>query len=248
MPCDFDPWNSSTDIQLWEDSASAWVSHLGKHGDQSRRFMDPRVWQVLGDVANRQVLDIGCGEGRFSRQLAERGAETTGVEPSKSLHEKATELGGKATYINCRAEALPFSDNTFDVVLFYLVLIDIEPFIPAVAEAFRVLKPGGQCVIVNLTSMNTASERFWEFDSQGNKIGWLMDSYADSRRIVSEWNGIKVHNYHRPLSQYLQAFLTAGFQLYSFNEAFPTDAEVVENPDLEAQRICPYFNLQVWQK
>ena len=75
-----------------------------------------------------------------------------------------------------------------------------------------------------------------------------MDNYANSRRIVSEWNGIKVHNYHRPLSDYIQTFLKTGFKLHSFDEAIPTDAEVVENPELEAHRICPYFNLQVWEK
>ena len=236
------------DLELWNNSADAWISHLSTRGDQSRRFLDPRVWQILGDVNGKKALDIGCGEGRFSRQLAEQGAIATGIDPTPKLFQRAAELGGGATFINCGAENLPFADDSFDVALFYLVLIDIEPMAPAIKEAFRVLKPGGQCIVANLTSMNTASDRFWELDSEGNKIGWLMDNYADERQITSEWNGIKIHNYHRPLGIYFRTFLAAGFTLQSFEEAIPTDLEIKEVPDLAAQRICPYFNLQVWQK
>ena len=238
----------SHDLELWNNSADAWISHLSDRGDQSRRFLDPRVWQVLGDVTGKTVLDIGCGEGRFSRQLAEHGAITTGIEPTPKLFQRSVELGGGAQFINCGAEKLLFADNSFDVALFYLVLIDIEPMAPAIQGAFRVLKPGGHCIVANLTSMNTASDRFWELDAEGKKIGWLLDNYSNPRQITSEWNGIKIHNYHRPLGTYIKLFLETGFTLKSFEEAIPTDSEINEVPDLAAQRICPYFNLQVWQK
>lgn len=237
-----------SDIELWNSSAGAWISHLSTRGDISRRFMDPRVWRVLGDVQGKTVLDIGCGEGRFSRQLTDRGAITTGLDPTPNLLKRAHELGGGATFVDAFADNLPFAGETFDVVLFYLVLIDIEPLEPAIHEAFRVLKPGGKCIIVNLTSMNTASNRLWELDVDGNRIGWHLDNYAESRQITSEWSGIKINNYHRPLSTYLQTFLATGFTLKSFDEAIPTDEEIAETPELAAQRICPYFNLQVWIK
>jgi hypothetical protein len=50
------------DIDLWEQSTAARISHLSTRGDVSRRFMDPRGWQVLDDVTGKKVLDIGCVE------------------------------------------------------------------------------------------------------------------------------------------------------------------------------------------
>ncbi len=238
----------SQDLELWNSSADAWISHLSTQGDISRQFMDPRVWAAIGDVSTKIILDVGCGEGRFSRQLAEQGAETVGIEPTPKLFQRASELGGGATFLNCLADSIPFPDATFDIVLFYLVLIDIEPLEPAINEAFRVLKLGGKCVIVNLNSMNTASDRLWDRDIDGSRIGWIIDNYGDARQITSEWNGIKINNYHRPLGTYIMLFIETGFTLNSFEEGLPTDAEIAQVPELAAQRICPYFNLQVWEK
>jgi len=236
------------DIQLWEESASAWISHLTSRGDQSRRFLDPRVHAALGDVTGKKILDIGCGEGRFSRQLAERGAEATGLEPAPKLLAKAQELGGGPTFIHGNAETLPFPDNTFDFAIFYLVLIDIEPFEPAVEEAFRVLKPGGKCLIVNCTGMNTATNRMWERNEQGERTAWIVEHYGSRQRVIAEWNGIRVNNYHRPLSTYFTHHLDAGFNLKFFQEQLPTPEELETNPELEIHLICPYFNIQVWEK
>lgn len=235
------------DIQLWEESASAWISHLDTRGDQSRRFLDPRVHEVFGDVDGKKILDIGCGEGRFSRQLSERGGEVTGLEPTPKLLARAKELGG-ATFLNARAESLPFPDESFDIAIFYLVLIDIDPFEPAIEEAYRVLKPGEKCVIVNSTGMNTATNRLWEWNDTGERTAWLVEHYGTRQRVVAEWNGIRVNNYHRPLSTYFMHCLNVGFALRFFEEQIPTPEELEQNPGLAVHLICPYFNIQVWGK
>lgn len=236
------------DIQLWQNSADAWIRILDIRGDKSRRFLDPRVHAAFGDVQGRNILDIGCGEGRFCRQLQERGANVVGVEPTPKLLEQAIQQDPQGDYRDARAEALPFPNETFDAVLFYLVLIDIEPFEPAIDEAFRVLKPGGKCVIVNSTGMNTATNRFWEWNEAGERTAWLVEHYGTRQRVVAEWNGIRVHNYHRPLGTYFTHCLNSGFQLRHYDEQIPTEAELAANPELAPHLICPCFNIQVWQK
>ena len=236
------------DIQLWDESAEAWIRHLDKHGDQSRRFLDPRLFAAMGNLQSQKVLDIGCGEGRFARMLAERGADVTGVEPADRLLRRANEVAGGPNYVQTRAETLPFEDHTFDVAIYYLVLIDIEPFEPALTEAYRILKPGGKCVIANSTGMNTATNRLWERNSQGERTAWLVEHYGTRQRIPAEWNGIRVHNYHRPLSTYFAHCLATGFRLTHFDEPMPTDAEVAAEPNLQFHRICPFFNIQIWDK
>jgi ubiquinone/menaquinone biosynthesis C-methylase UbiE len=71
------------------------------------------------------VLDVGCGEGRFCRMLKPYGLNITGVDPTPKLiaAARARDVDGK--YPEARAEELPFHDETFDLVVSYLTLIDI---------------------------------------------------------------------------------------------------------------------------
>jgi 2-polyprenyl-3-methyl-5-hydroxy-6-metoxy-1,4-benzoquinol methylase len=73
----------------WDASADAWIACVDS-GDASREvLLDPIVTQLCGDVAGLAVLDIGCGEGRFSRKLADSGAVVTGIDPCRAFVEAA---------------------------------------------------------------------------------------------------------------------------------------------------------------
>jgi 2-polyprenyl-3-methyl-5-hydroxy-6-metoxy-1,4-benzoquinol methylase len=50
--------------------------------DTARMMLDPLMLRLCGDVAGKRVIDVGCGEGRFSRMLAERGAASVGIDPT----------------------------------------------------------------------------------------------------------------------------------------------------------------------
>ena len=92
----------------WDASAEAWIESLKAGGDFSR-------------VA---VLDVGCGEGRFCRMMAEIVPQVVGLDPTVRLLSEARKLGG-AQYAQGRAEDMPFEDGDFDLVVSYLSLIDI---------------------------------------------------------------------------------------------------------------------------
>ena len=65
----------------WEAMAEDWISQV-QDGETSHReaMLDGWMLDAVGDVSGRKVIDLGCGEGRFSRMLAERGAVVTGVD------------------------------------------------------------------------------------------------------------------------------------------------------------------------
>ena len=65
----------------WEAMAEDWISQV-QDGETSHReaMLDDWMLDAVGDVSGRKVVDLGCGEGRFSRILAERGAVVTGVD------------------------------------------------------------------------------------------------------------------------------------------------------------------------
>jgi ubiquinone/menaquinone biosynthesis C-methylase UbiE len=105
----------------------------------------------LGDVpwpAGARVLDAGCGTGPVARRIAARPGigEVVGLDPSPTLIERAKELAAGLPRIRFEvgdARQLGFGDAAFDVVVFHTVLCHIPEPEPALAEARRVLKPGG---------------------------------------------------------------------------------------------------------
>lgn len=99
------------------------------------------------DLAGKQVLDVGCGEGHLTRMMAHAGAQVIGLECSAGQLEKARayEKARDECYIDGVGENLPFEDASFDIVVFFNSLhhIPVELQAQALQEAARVLKPLG---------------------------------------------------------------------------------------------------------
>ena len=56
----------------WDEFAPAWIERIRSRGDVSREgCLDEWMLREVGNVAGKDVIDLGCGEGRFSRMLAE---------------------------------------------------------------------------------------------------------------------------------------------------------------------------------
>jgi 2-polyprenyl-6-hydroxyphenyl methylase/3-demethylubiquinone-9 3-methyltransferase len=97
--------------------------------------------------AGRRVLDVGCGGGFLAEEFARLGFRVTGVDPSReslaAARRHATAAGLQIDYQSGIGEALPFPDASFDVVYCCDVLEHVADLARVVAEASRVLQPGG---------------------------------------------------------------------------------------------------------
>src|SRR5437773_10351151 len=97
------------------------------------------VWGPLDGLPLRpsaRVLDVGSGDGRILKGLRGQGFRATGIELQ----------AGPGTDVVGRAEALPFPDETFDLVLLILVLMHIREASRALSEVFRVTERGGHAL------------------------------------------------------------------------------------------------------
>lgn len=232
----------------WSKSSGPWLQ-LMERGDPNRvLLLDDVMLGLCGDVRGRDVLDVGCGEGRFCRMLAARGARTVGVDPTVELIAEARRQQSAGVFHEAGAEALPLLDASVDLVVSYVSLVDIPDYRTAIREMARVLRPGGRCVVANLNGFNTATTKFWARDEEGHKLHWTMDNYMIERAGRAEWAGMSIVNWHRPLSAYMQAFLGTGMTLAHFDEPTPKPEALAKQPSMQDFRRVPHFCTMVWRK
>lgn len=232
----------------WEDSAQAWIADVGEAGDYGRQFVldGPMLARVTAG-AFAEALDVGCGEGRFCRMLQARGIRAVGIDPTPALIARARERDPAGDYRIGKAERLDFEAGRFDLVVSYLSLIDIPDVAAAIAEMARVLRPGGTLLIANLTNFNSAAavaDMGWTHLADG-RPAFGMDHYLEERSGWVEWRGIRIINWHRPLSAYMSLLLGQGLRLTHFDEPVPNGGDPER---AERYRRAPWFVVMEWTR
>lgn len=111
-----------------------------------------------------KVLDVACGSGNLAIPAAAAGADVTGIDIAANLVEaakrRAAEAGVNAKFEHGDAEALPYEDNTFDLVMtMFGAMFAPRPDVVA-SELLRVCKPGGRIAMANWTPEGFAGQMF----------------------------------------------------------------------------------------
>ncbi len=182
------------------------------------------LFGLLGELDGQQVLEIACGHGRISRGLARGGASVVGVDLSTAMLAKAEEreraepLGIRYLQGNV-AQAGLLEGEEFDAVVCSFGLSDIDDLDGALANAHRVLRPGGRFVFAILHPCFPGIE--------GVSGAWpSTGSYYDERWWQADGTLSKLRQQvganHRTLSTYLNKLLHHGFVLEETAEPQPS--------------------------
>ena len=134
---------------------------------ETQRYRSHR--HLLAWIASMQpgshVLEVGCGVGLDSMQMARHGLHVTAVDLTvvgpATAQLRAAARGVDAVYSSADAEHLPFPDSTFDYVYSFGVMHHAPDTQKCIDEAYRVLRPGGQALIMlyHRHSLNEAVHR-----------------------------------------------------------------------------------------
>jgi len=96
----------------WDTSAQAWIESMGERGERGdwgrEHVLDPVMLGRVADRGFRRALDVGCGEGRFSRMLKGAGVAAVGIDPTQQLLETARRRDQGGDYRLGQAEQLEF--------------------------------------------------------------------------------------------------------------------------------------------
>ena len=231
----------------WNAMGEEWLT-LAQTGESRMRFIMPWMLRYMGEVRGLHILDLGCGEGGYARKLAAAGAIVTAVDCSEAAIRYAEEQAQReGLAITCHRrnsnDLFGLADASFDVVLSSMMLMDVEDLTGTLREISRVLKPGGQVFISMLHPC---------FDGN-HESGIGRQGLGETREVVvknyfepREWsaplpNGsTPVIWRHRTLSEYVQAFLAAGFAITGMHEPRATQEEA-QSLALTMLRRIPLF-------
>ena len=228
----------------WNEVADEWVRHADQN-DYRNALLMPLALEILGDVRGRRLLDLGCGEGGYSRALAARGADVVGVDSSPRLIEIAQERGGDIRYICTNAKSLDgIEGDAFDVVLAAMSLMDVEDYEGSIGEIARVLRPGGRLVMSILHPCFSAPISGWHEH-------FMVDRYFDRvawEDFITPKFSKPVLRRHRPLEDIMRPLLDRKFILQLFRE--PDRAVDPRRATARMERLSrvPYFLFMDWLK
>jgi len=144
------------------------------------------VIERLVALAGLDLLDVGCGNGRITRQLAERGARAIGVEPDpiQAQENRAAPPMSGLSYIEAPGQALPIDEDSMDGVFFCYSLhhVPTDERDRALAEALRVLRPKSGFLYVLEPMLNGTLEAVYRPFHDETEVRTL--AYDALKRIV----------------------------------------------------------------
>jgi len=225
----------------WDRQASNWVAwartpDFDAYWKYSPAFFDlvPRPFGL--------TLEVGCGEGRVTRDLARRGHRVVAVDATDKLIRLARDADPGNHYLRCDAAALPFANSAFDLAVFYNSLMDIDDMEAAVSEAARVLDAGGtMCACVTHPVADAG-----RFESREAGARFVIEgTYLGPRRwleIPVERGGLAMNfaGWAYPLEGYFGALERAGFVVQAVREPRVDDVAITD-PSEERWRRIPNF-------
>jgi SAM-dependent methyltransferase len=175
--------------------------------------------RVLGDVAGRDVLEIGCGAARWSIGLARRGARSTGLDVSPRQIEIARETvaaaGVEVALVEASAEAVPLPDASFDIVFTDHGAFTFADPLLVMPECARLLRPGG---LLAFSTVTPIADLVWPLDAEDPTQCFVRD-YFDLRSGDDD----AMVGFQLPYGAWIRLFAAHGFVIEDLIEPRPPE-------------------------
>jgi SAM-dependent methyltransferase len=216
------PDDAARNRAFWDSASDEYQQRHAEHIGRP----EPRwgMWQlpdgelgVIGDVAGKDVLELGCGAAQWSILLARAGARPVGLDNSERQLAHARRLMREASVefplVHASAETVPLADATFDVVFCdHGALTFADPYL-VVPEVARVLRPGGLFAFSHSTLFS------WLFWDDADELGTsLQRDYFGAHRI--EWPEGAVE-FNLPYGEWIRLLVGSGFAVEDLIEVRP---------------------------
>lgn len=217
----------------WGNVAQWYHETVEDQASYQRDLVMPNLMRLLDIKPGQKILDLGCGEGLFTRRFAQAGAEVTSIDISKELVEIAKRAAAAQSehykfqprfFVSDAASISMVADKSQDAVVIVLALQNMERAREALSECSRVLKPGGRLFLVlNHPTFRIPKYSDWQWSNDGAiQYRRVWQYMSEAREKIQMHPGEKpselTFSFHRPLQFYFKALGKAGLAVTNMEE------------------------------
>jgi 2-polyprenyl-3-methyl-5-hydroxy-6-metoxy-1,4-benzoquinol methylase len=220
---------------IWDRNAAFWDDYMGEGNDFQRLLVGPATEKLLELQGGELILDIACGNGNFSRRLAQLGAQVVAFDFSPTFIERAR--ANSSEYIDQieyhvidathKEQLLTLGQARFDAAVCNMALMDMPEIVPLIDALPKMLKPAG-CFIFsvmhpcfNSIGANKVIEEIYRNGDLVSCPAIKISTYitpATSKGLGVIGQPLPQNYFHRPLSVLFEPCFQAGFVLDRLEE------------------------------
>jgi len=228
----------------WERNAEEWITWARLPGRDSYWRFHRDAFLPLLPPPGRLTLDVGCGEGRLSRDLKALGHNVVGLDASPTAVEAALAADPDIEVHVGDAAQLPFATGCADLAVAFMSLQDVDDAAGAIRELGRVLDSGGRLCLAIVHPINSVGQfDTMEPDSPFTITGQYFEPYR-YRDVIERDVRIVFESWHRPLSWYSDALAEAGLLVERLSEVRVPDEAITEPRGRRWQRLPLFLHIR----
>ncbi|NMH68397.1 class I SAM-dependent methyltransferase [Bacillus sp. RO3] len=205
-----------------KDFFSNYMKRRSRKDSPNNAIEGPIMYELIGDFKGKKVLDLGCGDATFGRELLNLGAGFyTGIEGSSQMVASARmNLSEENAAIqHDTMESYKYPTDEFDIVTSRFAIHYVSDLAKLFESVHKALKDNGKFVFSVQHPLTTSS---FISKQTGDKRGnWIVDDYFIEGERKEPWIEQTVVKYHRTIEQYFQALTQTGFSVEGLREGTP---------------------------
>ena len=236
---------------FYDDDAifNTYMARRSRSDNPNDTLEKPVIFELIGELANRRILDLGCGDAAFGREALTKGCQFyLGVEGSRKMVQAARQslAGTTGQVVHATAEAWDYPVETFELVVSRLVLHYVQDVNVVFRKVHQTLVAGGRFVFSVEHPVITSCDRGWQ--GNGPRQDWIVDDYFNTGERLTSWLGGQVVKYHRTVENYFVGLQCAGFVVESVREAEPQRERFEHEDTYKRRQRIPLFLIMAGQK
>ena len=207
----------------------------------------PQLFELIGNVENLSILDLGCATGGYDRKLINMGAKKAiGIDlPNNMINEAIKNNNSdKIEYKVMSMDDIDKLDEKFDMVVSSLAIHYVPDYDGLCKRIYHLLNDGGRFIFScgqpmdSCAILNDYSENFVIIN---DKKYFLISDYNNEGKRVSHWFVDGVETYHRNMSHLVNGLIDAGFKLEHMTESYASEEAIKLKPKYIEQNDHSYY-------
>jgi len=225
-----------------EDFFKKYIEKRERGNAPNETIEKPIIDELIYDVKNKDVLELGCGDGKYGKELLDRGAKSYyGIEGSKNMYQLAVKhLPTKSCKIEKEdIEKYSYPMNKYDLIIARLVFHYIENLEALFYKLKNSLKTEGKLIFSIEHPIITSC--YDSYSQKGKRKNWIVDNYFESGERINTWIEKDVIKYHKTLEEYFQIIQKSNFEILTIRESKPQKKYFSDDEEYHRRMKIPLF-------